>query len=487
VLVLINLDRLARNQRHQEVILYEAAKYGVEVELVLEKYEDTSVGRHMRSLAGFVAEIERERIRERTQRGIKGRIKSGKIMPGVRPLYGYKWSDPSKGKKEFYVINHETAPIVERIYREAAEGKKLRRIAIDLTNEGILSPSDYWRREHGKPIKGVPWQKSAVWRILTNPSYYGQHSAYKTEVGERKLFNQYGEPISQGYRIEHTMDHGHRIAQPDLCPPIISEPLARAVQQLLAENQEAATRRNSHPEATLLRGGIATCGHCGNNLRVAYYRSDSKEQVIAYRCHRPKDRLGGATECRGCQIRADTLDQKVWAWFLKVMQDPTIIEKQLNLEEQTGFAATIEGYHKRIADLGQQQAQLARALGLLGDGEQGPVLAQYQAVGQDKADAERELTVLLERQSDFDTWREKLSELKALADATQTVTWTYERQRQALFAYNVTVKVWRSGSPPRWEARIVRRKPRYSVPSDNTDGHAEGTLAVVRADAAASA
>jgi site-specific DNA recombinase len=487
VLVLINLDRLARNQNHQEVFLYECAKYGIQVELTSEVYEDTPVGRHMRSLAGFVAEIEREKIRERTQRGIRGRIKLGKLMPGVRPLYGYKWSDPGKGRKESYVINHETAPVVQRIYHEAAEGKKLRRIAIDLTNEGILSPSDYWRREQGRPIQGVPWQKSAVWRILDNPSYYGQHSANKTESAKRKYFNEYGEPVSQSYRIEHAIDDGHRISQPDVCPQIISDPLARAVQQLLTENKTASTRRNSHPEATLLRGGFVKCGHCGHNLRVAYYRDDSKQQVIAYRCHRPKDRLSGVGECRGCQIRADGLDDKIWTWLLEVIRNPKIIEAQLNTEEQTGYASTIEGYHSRIAGLEIQQKRLSHALGMLDESEQEPILAQYRVVGQDKADAERELAVLLERQSDFDTWREKMSELKLLADAAQTMDWTYERKRQALFAYNVQIQVWRSGEPLRWQGRIVRRKPNHSVPSDKPDGHAEETLAVIRADAAASA
>jgi site-specific DNA recombinase len=407
-------------------------------------------------------------------------------MPGVRPLYGYRWSDPGRGRKESYIVNHETAPIVARIYREAAEGKKLRRIAIDLTNEGILSPSDYWRREQGKPIRGVPWQKSAVWRILTNPSYYGQHSANKTEAGKRKLFNEYGEPISQSYRIEHAMDDGHRISQPDVCPPIISEPLARAVQELLAENQEAATRRNKHPEATLLRGGFVKCGHCGHNMRVAFYRDDSKQQVTAYRCYRPSDRPG-VPECHGCQIRSDTLDEKIWTWLLGVIRNPKIIEAQLNTEEHNGFADTIEGYHSRIAELEKQQKRLSHALSLLDESEQEPILVQYRTVGKDKADAERELAVLLDRQSDFETWREKMSELSALADAAQTMEWTYERKRQALFAYNVQVQVWRSGEPNRWEGRIVRRKPSHSVPSDKPDGHAQETLDFIRSDKAHSA
>ncbi len=287
VLVLISLDRLARNQNHQEVVLYEAEKYGVRVELFLEKYEDTAVGRQMRSMMGFVAEIERERITERTQRGIRGRIKSGKIMPGVRPLYGYRWSNPDKGKKEFYVINPETAPIVERIFREAAEGKRLRRIAIDLTAEGILSPSDYWRKEQGKPLSGVPWQKSAVWRILTNPSYWGQHSAFVTSVAKRKDFTDTGEPVTRRYRVPHQIGDGHRIALPDTCPPIISESVARAVQMQLDQNREAAARNNKKPEATLLRGGFIKCAQCGRNM-VTGYESKNHGGNILYRCYRPR-------------------------------------------------------------------------------------------------------------------------------------------------------------------------------------------------------
>jgi site-specific DNA recombinase len=84
------LDRLSRNQTHQGLILSEIEHAGARLELVTEKLEDTPEGRLLLSVRGFVAEVERLKISERTNRGRRKRAQDGRMMPGPRPLYGYR-------------------------------------------------------------------------------------------------------------------------------------------------------------------------------------------------------------------------------------------------------------------------------------------------------------------------------------------------------------------------------------------------------------
>lgn len=450
VLILISLDRLARNQNHQAVVIYECERYNVKVELVLEVYEDTPIGRHMRSTMAFVAEIERERIRERTMRGKRGRVKSGKIMPGGRPKYGYLWSNPERHRKEHFVVNPETAPIVERIFQEAASGKPMRRIAIELGNEGILSPTDYWRVHQGQAPKGIPWQKSVVWGLLVDPAYCGQHSAFRYECIKRKEFDERGEPVSRQVQIERPVDGGVRVMlSEEACPPIVSEETYRSVQLCLDRNKALAARNNKHPEDTLMRGGFVKCGLCGKNM-IVYYAGDGRP---LYRCYRPAHQYG-TLPCKGSHIAARSLDVEVWRRVLDVMQRPEIIEEQINSNQGGGYTDTIEGYKHRLADLERQRGQLARAIGILDESESDALLAQYKHLGQQKADAEREMQTLVEMQRHYEQWQEGMRQVSAWCRAMSAIEWSYERKRQALIAFNVEVTVWPADHNPRWKVRI---------------------------------
>ena len=88
VVVAHALDRLTRDQAHLGLILTEADYAGVAIELVTERIEDTPEGRLIQAVRGFVAEVERLKIAERTQRGRAARVASGKPLPkrGDPPL-----------------------------------------------------------------------------------------------------------------------------------------------------------------------------------------------------------------------------------------------------------------------------------------------------------------------------------------------------------------------------------------------------------------
>jgi len=65
--------------------------------------------------------------------------KSGKLL-ATNPPYGYRKSIDDKNK---WVIDEETAPIVQRIFKLCIEGMGPSKIAGILSSEGVLIPTAY--------------------------------------------------------------------------------------------------------------------------------------------------------------------------------------------------------------------------------------------------------------------------------------------------------------------------------------------------------
>src|ERR671937_388037 len=100
VVVAYAVDRLSRNQNHIGVLFDEVQRAGARLEFVTEKFEDTAVGRFILAARAFIAEVEREKIVERTTRGRVERARSGRLPGGTgRGCYGYVYN-PTTGRRE---------------------------------------------------------------------------------------------------------------------------------------------------------------------------------------------------------------------------------------------------------------------------------------------------------------------------------------------------------------------------------------------------
>ena len=102
----------------------------------------------------------RERMAFVNRRGIP----TGPVPLGYQKvrIYGQSWVE----------VDEETAPLVQEAFRLAALRKPtLRGIIITLDDTGIVSK------------RGVPLSATALWRILTNPFYFG-HIRYANETIE---------------------------------------------------------------------------------------------------------------------------------------------------------------------------------------------------------------------------------------------------------------------------------------------------------------
>ncbi len=318
VLVMYKLDRFARDRNDQIIVREQFQYYGVKI-VTLDPEEhaddDSLTGEIIRAVYGWKAEIERKDIIQRTQDGLEQRVKEGRLLVGRRPLYGYLWQDltitDKDGKekfipKAFYIICEEQAIIVRRIFYMAKSGVSMRKIAFQLTKEGIPTPE-------GKTL----WPYQTVRNILNNPAYIGKGAAYKTKTEFIP-----GEGQHTSFRSENEW-----VALPEgIIPPIIDFETFNTVQEQLLRNKQDSPRNNPHPEDTLLRCGMAICGSCGHNMTVDRGKDRGKTRV-RYRCpnaHR------GYGECQESpDIAASLLDALVWKEAVKIIRDPSVLDQEL--------------------------------------------------------------------------------------------------------------------------------------------------------------
>src|SRR3972149_104993 len=84
-------DRLARNPIHLAIIAEECEKHGVSLRFVTEPLDNSPEGQLIRYVKGYAAQIEREKILDRTLRGRRARAGQGRLPGSGVHLYGYTY------------------------------------------------------------------------------------------------------------------------------------------------------------------------------------------------------------------------------------------------------------------------------------------------------------------------------------------------------------------------------------------------------------
>jgi site-specific DNA recombinase len=128
------VDRWARQQNHLGILFDEIETASVQLAFVTEQFENTAMGRFILAARAMVAEVEREKIVERTTRGKAERARLGKLPQATgKGIYGYRYN-PETGTRE---LHPEQAPVVARIFAEFAAGASTMAITNRLNAEGI--------------------------------------------------------------------------------------------------------------------------------------------------------------------------------------------------------------------------------------------------------------------------------------------------------------------------------------------------------------
>ncbi len=427
VLVVHALDRLSRDQNHQGLVLSEAEHAGVLWDSVTEDIDNSPTGKILRAVIGGMAELERLKIAERTQRGKRARVESGKYNVGCRAPYGYQWANPAT--KERLDLDPVTAPILRRIITGVAAGTSARQMALALMAEGVPTPS-------GRSAK---WHVSSIRALLKNPVCVGDADAYRWMVAKVR-----------GKRVQRLRPEGERIRISGVATPLVTPAVFRAAQERLAVNKWTATRNNRDPEAALLRGGYVRCGYCGFVMQV---QNDARGAF--YRCNTTSRDQNG---CPYHVISARILDRAVWQRVEAVLTRPEIVEAEVaRLRRDDPVKADLAAVERRLAEVERQHTNLVRRVATIDDdGIAASVLAEVAVLTTQQKALVAERDELKTQRAGWTASQQRLDDLESWCrlQARNLDALSYEGRRLALEALGVVARVWSTDHDPRYEITV---------------------------------
>jgi site-specific DNA recombinase len=322
-------DRLARRYAYQVLLLEEFQRTGVEVVFAKEpERSGTPEDELLRQFQGMIAEYERAQIAERCRRGKLHRARAGAVSVLARAPYGYRYVKRSEHADAVFEIDETEAPIAREIFRRyLQEGESIAKIARWLTAQSVPTRTG-----------ATGWSNATLWGMLRNPAYAGQAAYGKTHAT--------GAPVRATRQARLRGQRSTRISREGVAPEqwkqiavpaLVTAEQFALVQQRLERNRVISPRNTKR--LSLLQG-ILVCRHCG----YAYYRCSTRSKNGKlreyYRCsgtdghRRPEGRV-----CENRPVRVAEVDELVWARVLRLLEDPALIQAEIDRRLQTMRAA----------------------------------------------------------------------------------------------------------------------------------------------------
>ena len=207
------------------------------------------------------------------------------------PPYGYK---KEKGNKNHLVPDEVTAPVVKRIFRQAANGDSSRRIALDLNQDGIIPPLKYrvlYRddfSEVGASRMSDIWNYTTVKRILKNRVYLGHTVLGRSRKVSVKSKKKIAIPKEDWAVTENTHE------------PLVTTEIFELAQENLGHGA-SCYKAYDHVRKSIF-SGIAVCSKCGYSLCSCgtVYKGEREKYWFLSCTHQRKEI---ANPCDGVRIR----------------------------------------------------------------------------------------------------------------------------------------------------------------------------------------
>ena len=207
------------------------------------------------------------------------------------PPYGYK---KEKGNKNHLVPDEVTAPVVQRIFRQAANGDSSRRIALNLNQDGIIPPLKYrvlYRddfSEVGASRMSDIWNYTTVKRILKNRVYLGHTVLGRSRKVSVKSKKKVAIPKEDWAVTENTHE------------ALVTTEIFELAQENLGRGS-SCYKAYDHVRKSIF-SGIAVCGKCGYSLCSCgtVYKGEREKYWFLSCTHQRKEI---ANPCDGVRIR----------------------------------------------------------------------------------------------------------------------------------------------------------------------------------------
>ncbi|MFC2045700.1 recombinase family protein [Chloroflexota bacterium] len=405
------LDRLSRDPVHFIILQEELERVGVELIMVTEDVDSSDMGKLIAHIKGFAAKLEAEKIKERTMRGKRERIKNGKLPTGRGVLYGYDY-DKERG---INVANNDLDTVKMMGQWLIQEGIFLNEVCRRLMEKGIPAPKGGYR-----------WSRGTVGRIMRNPVYAGKSYAGQTRTEGKKRV-----------RCSET-DH-------ILIPDAVNRTAFtwedwEIIQRQLDRNRELSPRNQ---KLSYLLSGRLFCKSCGRKYcgipvhGKPYYRCSGRVRLLSDKC------------CTSKTINAGKLDESVWTEVAEALKNPrTILAGLQQLKggmNQEGFLEEeVDRITKRIKTLDTEQERLLQ-WALKGFPEE-TVVKENEKINRERTELQRgleETEKKLEQAIDSHIDLDKVEEFCMIASQNLS-DFGYTEKKLALEAFKV--RVWIDGN-----------------------------------------
>lgn len=256
------------------------------------------------------AEIDRDEILKRTQRGRLEKAQSGIALGQGVTLYGYGKTGTKKDTR-LYIIEEESR-VVHLIFDLFVNNDvSITEIVNILNVRGVPSPSE----AHKRFWQSTRWNQNAVLRILRNKHYTGIFYAFRTQLsdnGKRVLKNE-TEQIQQHF--------------PDLA--IVDTDLFCAAQEIINNRRDRYTFVAKY-EYLFAKRMWCACDHkCG----VQTMTKNNKDHHY-YRCAH-KRRIGHSNStCKIPYLNSNQIDSDAWNLIEAFIRNPKNVLDELQQAQQ---------------------------------------------------------------------------------------------------------------------------------------------------------
>ncbi len=285
-------DRLSRKYAYQILLIEEFTRHGVETRFV-KAPQGTTAERH--------------------------RARSGEVSVMSGAPYGYRYVRKSDEAPASYAVIDAEAQVVQRVYElYTVTGLSIGAITRQLNTEGVPTRK-----------RSPRWERSVVWAMLRNSAYRGVAYFGKTRVATRSRVTR---PLRLRGSISKRDSAGHERPREDWVaipvPPLVSEESFARAEELLQENKIRARRRTITPSIVQ---GLVSCQKCGYAFSRVSTRTSARK-LHYYKCIGSDSwrKLGGPVCDNGRLVRQDLLDQIVWDEVIRLLEDPTLIQQELD-------------------------------------------------------------------------------------------------------------------------------------------------------------
>ena len=392
-------DRLSRKYAYQILLIEELARSGVETLFVKAPQGSSAEDQLLVQFQGMIAEYERAQILERSRRGKRHRAQSGEVSVMSGAPYGYRYMRKTEEAPAAYAVLEAEACVIQRIYEMyTVEGLSIGEITRRINAEGIPT-----RKASSR------WERSTVWAVLRNSAYRGVACFGKTRASSRTRVIR---PQRRRGVSTPSMTAGHERPREEWIeipvPALVSEDSFARAQELLEQNKIRSRRRTIEPSIVQ---GLVSCQKCGYAFARTSTRTSARK-IHYYKCIGSDGwrKLGGPVCDNGRFVRQDLLDPIVWDEVVRLLEDPTLIQQEL--DRRLEAARSSHPAKKREQSLQRELAHVGKGIERLLSAYQEALMSIEQLRERMPALRQREQTLRAELQAITDQANDRATFLR---------------------------------------------------------------------------